>query len=75
MNCRLSTFCCGSSSLETGCGIISVFGLNLGLFIFIWGGRCINWYDISETVPVYWVIFVQGQIYIVVSLVFAFGVL
>ena len=75
MNCRLSTFCCGSSSLETGCGIISVFGLNCGLFIFIWGGRSINWYDISETVPVYWVIFVQGQIYIVVSLVFAFGVL
>lgn len=75
MVCRLSTcWFCGKSSLETGCGIIAVFGLIMGIVIFIWGGRSIDWYDVSETAPVYWVIFVQGQIYIVASLVFSFGV-
>ena len=47
----------------------------MGIVIFIWGGRSICWYDVSETVPVYWVIFVQGQVYIVASLIFSFGVL
>ena len=75
MRYRLSTCCCGSNSLATGCGIISVFGIIMGIVIFIWGGRCINWYDVSDTAPVYWVIFVQGQVYIVSSLVFSFGVL
>ena len=55
--------------------MIAVFGLIMGIVIFIWGGRNIDWYDVSETVPVYWVIFVQGQIYVVASLVFSFGVL